>query len=79
MIFILMLQSYDIVFICANIFEQKFHVLQHIFFRSKDFSVFYPLPMVVSKSRLDRRPGVSVLVLVSFSAEFAQSVLNRNG
>lgn len=36
-------------------------------------------PMVVSKSRLDRRPGASVIVLVSFSAEFAQPVLNRNG
>lgn len=50
-----------------------------IFLGLRIFSVFYPLPMVVSKSRLDRRPGVSVLVLVSFSAEFAQSVLNRNG
>ena len=36
-------------------------------------------PMVVSKSRLDRRPGASVIVLVSFFAEVTQSVLYRDG
>ena len=33
----------------------------------------------VSKSRLDRRPGALVIVLVSFSTEVTQSILNRNG